>query len=85
MGVAFVPPPRAGALCMAPLSVTNENLAPIPENDAQFLQVVIGQVWEDGRIKAVRREKLGVFGHSNRPQPLPDCHTRCLRDQTEVT
>src|SRR5215475_2878709 len=46
------------------------NFTAITENDAQFLQVLIGQVGKDREINAVFSRTLGVLGHAELFEPV---------------
>jgi hypothetical protein len=47
-----------------------QHFAPITENDAQFLQVLIGQVGKNREINAVLGETQGVLGHAELLEPV---------------
>src|SRR4029077_20526001 len=50
-----------------------QHLAPMPDRDAKFLQVLICQMTEDRGVDIVLGKALGVLGHTERGQPLRNC------------
>ena len=49
-----------------------EQFSPMPERDAEILQILIGQMWEYRDINLVLGKALGVLGQAERGQPLRD-------------
>ena len=47
-----------------------QHFAPIAENYADLLQVLIGQVGKDGEVNAVFSKPLGILGHPELFEPV---------------
>ncbi len=53
-----------------PDASASSRIAPIAENYADLLQVLIGQVWKDGEVNAVFGKALRVLGHAAPFEPV---------------
>ena len=71
VGAGMTGAERAAAwLRVVKLGYRAQHLAPITEHDADFLQVLIGQVGEDGEINAVFSKTLRILGHAELFEPV---------------
>ena len=47
-----------------------QHFSPMPEQDANVLEVLIGQMWEYRNINSVLGKALGVLGHAKLFEPV---------------
>src|SRR5262249_35592171 len=66
-----------------------QHLSPMPERDAKLLEILIGQMTEDGGIDVALAKTLGVLGHTEFLEPVLNLlhrgpPSRIYRGMTEV-
>jgi uncharacterized protein YqeY len=50
----------------------SQELAAIAQDDAEILEVLVSQLAQDRQIDPILHKTLGIFGHSERFEPLRD-------------
>jgi hypothetical protein len=61
---------RCGNRSAAEIADRAQHFQPVPERDAEVLEVLIGQVGENGNIDPILNKAVGVLGHAERFEPI---------------